>query len=160
VVSSYPDFVFFDYLFYLMCSSAHGRIGCAVSMLWQANSTKDLGCGNLGQRAPRLQLLPMRVPTELMSTAPVNSPNPNARRNIPLPIRHFGNVSHETEVLGQVKVLFAQHANTFSELARRYDLAYQEMRCANPTVYLCYAKNDESHAGRLSIELKSRGTSC
>jgi hypothetical protein len=117
-----------------MCSSAHGRIGYAVSMLWQAIALKTLVVATFARALSACSFFPMREPTELMSTAPVNSPNPNARRDIPMPTRHFGNVSRETEVLGQVQVLFAQHANTFSELARRYDLGYQEMRFANPTV--------------------------
>lgn len=61
-------------------------------------------------------------------------PDRNAPRLAPLATRHFAAVAPATEVLGATQVLFARHENTFSDLARRHNLGYQELRDANPTV--------------------------
>lgn len=63
-----------------------------------------------------------------------SAPDPNAPRLAPLGTRYFTAVAPDAEVLGATQVLFARHENTFSELARRHNLGYQELRDANPAV--------------------------
>jgi L,D-transpeptidase ErfK/SrfK len=52
----------------------------------------------------------------------------------PLPTRRFPGVAASVEVLGELQVLSARHENTFSDLAQRHNLGYQELRAANPAV--------------------------
>tara|TARA_R110002096_G_scaffold5863_18_gene27048 strand:+ start:427 stop:1539 length:1113 start_codon:yes stop_codon:yes gene_type:complete len=63
-----------------------------------------------------------------------SAPDPDAPRLAPLGTRYFAAVAPTAEVLGTTQVLFARHENTFSELARRHNLGYQELRDANPAV--------------------------
>jgi len=62
------------------------------------------------------------------------APDPAAPRLPVLSARHFEAVSGESEVLGEVQVLFTRYENTFVEIARRHDLGYEELRQANPDV--------------------------
>lgn len=52
----------------------------------------------------------------------------------PLQTRRFPDVAASVEVLGDLQVLSARHENTFSDLAQRHNLGYQELRAANPAV--------------------------
>ncbi|NNC64793.1 MAG: L,D-transpeptidase family protein [Gammaproteobacteria bacterium] len=61
-------------------------------------------------------------------------PDPDAPRQTPLPTRHFESVGAEQEVLGDVQILFARHENTFVQIARDFDLGYEELKLANPDV--------------------------
>jgi L,D-transpeptidase ErfK/SrfK len=46
----------------------------------------------------------------------------------------FEGVSSETEVVGHPQRIIASHEDTFSDIARRFNLGYDEMRAANPGV--------------------------
>src|SRR5690606_4146927 len=46
----------------------------------------------------------------------------------------YEGVSGETEVLGRPQKVVARHEDTFSDIARRFNLGYDEMRAANPGV--------------------------
>ena len=64
----------------------------------------------------------------------VAAPDPAAPRQAPLPTRHFDSIGAEQEVLGDVQILFAQDENTFVQIARDFDLGYEELKLANPGV--------------------------
>ncbi len=64
----------------------------------------------------------------------VAGPDPDAPREPALPTRHFESVSADQEVLGDVQILFARHENTFVQIARDFDLGYEELKLANPGV--------------------------
>lgn len=61
-------------------------------------------------------------------------PDPNAPRLPPLDTSRFTDVDPEAELIGDVQVLFARYENTFSAIARVYDVGYEAMRHANPGV--------------------------
>lgn len=61
-------------------------------------------------------------------------PDPDAPRQAPLATRHFDGIGAEQEVLGDVQILFARHENTFVQIARDFDLGYEELKLANPGV--------------------------
>ena len=42
--------------------------------------------------------------------------------------------AHDQEVVGETQVLFTRYENTFASIARTYDLGFDELRHANPTV--------------------------
>jgi L,D-transpeptidase ErfK/SrfK len=46
----------------------------------------------------------------------------------------FEGVSGETEVVGRPQKIIASHEDTFTDIARRFNLGYDEMRAANPGV--------------------------
>jgi L,D-transpeptidase ErfK/SrfK len=46
----------------------------------------------------------------------------------------FESVSSETEVVGRAQRVVASHEDTFSDIARRFNLGYEEMRAANPGI--------------------------
>jgi len=60
--------------------------------------------------------------------------DPYAERQPALPTRHFDNVAPDQEVLGAIQVLYTRHENTFVQIAREYDLGYNELKLANPEV--------------------------
>lgn len=62
------------------------------------------------------------------------SPDASAQRLPKLETRHFELAGSEQDVVGAVQVLFAHYENTFVAIAREYDLGYEELRAANPTV--------------------------
>lgn len=62
------------------------------------------------------------------------APDPNAPRLPPLPTRQFGGVGEDQEVLGELQVLFTREEDTLVDLARRFNLGYEELRLANPDV--------------------------
>ena len=62
------------------------------------------------------------------------TPDPDAPRQPPLATRHFDGVDAQQEVLGDVQILFARHENTFVQIARDFDLGYEELKLANPGV--------------------------
>jgi L,D-transpeptidase ErfK/SrfK len=64
----------------------------------------------------------------------VVAPDPGAPRLQALDTRRFDAVSTSTEIIGAVQVLFTRYENTFSAIAREYDLGYEELRRANPGV--------------------------
>jgi L,D-transpeptidase ErfK/SrfK len=64
----------------------------------------------------------------------VAAPDPGAPRAKPLATRQFEGVAADEELLGAVQVVFARHENTFVQLAREYDVGYDELRLANPGV--------------------------
>jgi len=71
------------------------------------------------------------VPPPLAETV---NPDPAAKKLAPLVTRYFKHVSPHDEVLGEVQIIFTHDENTFSDIAREYDLGYQELRIANPDV--------------------------
>ena len=79
-------------------------------------------------------LLPSNNPPETSDDTPVIGPDPNAPRLSPLSSTQYENVSAESEVLGEVQVLFARDENTLAGLARQYNLGYQALRNGNPDV--------------------------
>ncbi|HEX5420085.1 MAG TPA: L,D-transpeptidase family protein [Gammaproteobacteria bacterium] len=62
------------------------------------------------------------------------APDREAPRLQPLDTRKFAGLPESTELVGQVQVLFARYENTFSAIARTYDLGYNAMKQANPGV--------------------------
>lgn len=46
----------------------------------------------------------------------------------------FEGVSSEAEVVGRPQKIIASHADTFTDIARRFNLGYDEMRAANPGI--------------------------
>jgi L,D-transpeptidase ErfK/SrfK len=60
-------------------------------------------------------------------------PDPSAPRLPPLESR-FTDVDAKAEVVGDMQVLFARYENTFSAMARVYDVGYDALRHANPGV--------------------------
>ncbi len=62
------------------------------------------------------------------------APDPSAPRLPPLDTSRYEGLDAKTEVVGQVEVLFTRYENTFSAIARQYDLGYEAMRHANPHV--------------------------
>jgi len=71
-------------------------------------------------------------PTVPMAT-PV-FPDPEAPRLTAVQSMYFEVPSLEQEVLGETQVLFTRYEDTFSAIAREYNLGFDELRAANPTV--------------------------
>lgn len=65
---------------------------------------------------------------------PPPAPDPSAPAAAPLDTSHFEGVTADDELLGEVQILFARHENTFVQIAREYDIGYEELRLANPQV--------------------------
>jgi L,D-transpeptidase ErfK/SrfK len=65
---------------------------------------------------------------------PPIGPDPHAPRLAPLETRHFALGDPAQEIVGETQVLFTRYENTFSAIGRQYNLGYEEMRHANPTV--------------------------
>jgi L,D-transpeptidase ErfK/SrfK len=61
------------------------------------------------------------------------APNPAAPRLAAVETRHF-ELAEGQELVGETQVLFARYENTFSAIGRQYNLGYEELRQANPTV--------------------------
>ena len=61
-------------------------------------------------------------------------PDPEAPRLEAVETTRFAAPTLEEEVLGSTQVLFARYEDTFSAIARRYNLGLDEMRAANPGV--------------------------
>jgi L,D-transpeptidase ErfK/SrfK len=62
------------------------------------------------------------------------APDPNAPRLPPLPTRQFTVVTDGEEVVGELQALFTRDEDTLVDVARRFDLGYEELRQANPEV--------------------------
>ncbi len=75
---------------------------------------------------------PPRAPGPVPAAA--LAPDPSAPRLAPLDSSRYEGLDAKTEVVGQVEVLFTRYENTFSAIAREYDLGYEAMRHANPHV--------------------------
>ena len=82
------------------------------------------GCAFLGS-IPDPEPAPVAVATQ---------PDPGAPRQAPLETRHFTLASPEQELVGETQVLFTREDNTFTTIGRQYNLGYEELRHANPTV--------------------------
>ncbi|MGE0484588.1 MAG: L,D-transpeptidase family protein [Gammaproteobacteria bacterium] len=73
-------------------------------------------------------------------TLPSFAPRPESTAEIlsvvhaPLDTRRFDAVAPTTEVLGALQVMRTRHEDTFTDLARVYDLGYAALRAANPEV--------------------------
>lgn len=61
-----------------------------------------------------------------------NTPHPVALP--PLVTKTFFNIASSTEILGEIQVVNAHERNTFSDIARQYNLGYSELKIANPDV--------------------------
>ena len=61
-------------------------------------------------------------------------PDPEAPRLAAVETTRFAMPSREQELLGATQVLFARYEDTFSAIAREYNLGLDEMRAANPGV--------------------------
>lgn len=61
-------------------------------------------------------------------------PDPGAPRLPALDTRRFESVDSSAEMIGEMQVLFTHYENTFTTIAREYDLGYEELRRANPDV--------------------------
>jgi len=61
-------------------------------------------------------------------------PDPEAPRLAAVETTRFAMPRREEEVLGATQVLFARYEDTFSAIARQYNLGLEEMRAANPGV--------------------------
>ena len=58
----------------------------------------------------------------------------DAPRHPPLPTRHFDAVTPDREILGDVQLLVGQYENTFVQIARDFNLGFDELELANPNV--------------------------
>ncbi|HET8698713.1 MAG TPA: hypothetical protein VFO94_14590, partial [Gammaproteobacteria bacterium] len=65
--------------------------------------------------------------------AVVPKPDPLAPRLAPLETRKF-ELAPDQDMIGETQVLFSHYEDTFAAIARVYDLGYEELRIANPTV--------------------------
>lgn len=72
--------------------------------------------------------VPDRAPDEFFA------PDPDAPRLQPLSTRQFAAVAADQEVLGELQLLFTRSDNTLVDVARRFNLGYEELRQANPDV--------------------------
>jgi L,D-transpeptidase ErfK/SrfK len=63
----------------------------------------------------------------------VPKPDPHAPRLAPLETRKF-ELTADQGMIGETQVLFSHYEDTFAAIARVYDLGYEELRIANPTV--------------------------
>ena len=61
-------------------------------------------------------------------------PDPDMPRLEAVETTRFETPAEGQEVLGETQVLFARYEDTFSAIAREYNLGYEEMRAANPGV--------------------------
>jgi L,D-transpeptidase ErfK/SrfK len=73
-------------------------------------------------------------PVAPAAVAPPSVPDPHAPRLAPLETRHFTLADAAQELVGETQVLFTRYENTFSAIGREYNLGYEELRHANPTV--------------------------
>jgi len=64
----------------------------------------------------------------------VTQPDPAAPRLPPLETRHVTLAAPGQELIGETQVLFTHYEDTFSAIGRQYDLGFEELRQANPTV--------------------------
>ncbi len=64
----------------------------------------------------------------------VRGPDPKAPRLEPLETRHVALAAPSQELIGETQVLFSHYEDTFSAIGRQYNLGYEELRQANPTV--------------------------
>ena len=83
------------------------------------------GCALLSSSPPAAPPAP--------EVAVVPAPDPHAPRLAPLDTRKF-ELTPKQEVIGETQVLFSHYEDTFAAIARVYDLGYEELRIANPTV--------------------------
>jgi len=67
------------------------------------------------------------------AAAVVATPDPRAPRLAPLETRKF-ELAADQQMIGETQVLFSHYEDTFAAIARVYDLGYEELRVANPTV--------------------------
>jgi L,D-transpeptidase ErfK/SrfK len=78
------------------------------------------------------------MPTETaVAPAPVavvRGPDPAAPRLAPLETRHVALAAPGQDLIGETQVLFSHYEDTFSAIGRQYNLGYEELRQANPTV--------------------------
>jgi L,D-transpeptidase ErfK/SrfK len=80
-----------------------------------------------------LLMSPGGPPAPAAVAAAPPAPNPAAPRLAALETRHL-ELAPSQEVVGETQVIFARHENTFSAIGRQYNLGYEEMRRANPSV--------------------------
>jgi L,D-transpeptidase ErfK/SrfK len=66
--------------------------------------------------------------------AEIPMPDRQAPRLEPLETRHFDRVRESAETLGRVQVMFTRYENTFTAIAREYNIGYDALRRANPSV--------------------------
>jgi len=59
---------------------------------------------------------------------------PDAPRHPPLATEHFDGVAPSQEVLGDLQVLIGRDENTFVQIARDFNLGFEELELANPDV--------------------------
>jgi L,D-transpeptidase ErfK/SrfK len=77
--------------------------------------------------------MPTETPEAPPPAAAVTGPDPAAPRAAPLETRHF-ELAAGQEIVGETQVLFTRHEDTFAAMARPYNVGYDELRHANPTV--------------------------
>src|SRR5262245_21719979 len=97
----------------------------AVRPLWLAPLLAPLGGCAFWGSVPDPEPAPVVVAV---------APDPAAPRLAPLETRHFTLTSRGQELIGETQVLFTREDNTFTQIGRQYDLGYEELRHANPTV--------------------------
>ncbi len=77
----------------------------------------------------------MPTETAVAPAAPVvRGPDPSAARLAPLETRHVTLAAAGQDLIGETQVLFSHYEDTFSAIGRQYNLGYEELRQANPTV--------------------------
>lgn len=73
-------------------------------------------------------------PADDQAASGFGAPDPDAPRLPPLPTRQFTAVAEDQEVLGELQVLFTRAEDTLVDVARQFNLGYEELRLANPGV--------------------------
>jgi L,D-transpeptidase ErfK/SrfK len=116
----------------MLCRARIGRFLLIVACLPWLGACAYLDGLNLGAWRDEFGRRPAAGEPVADDTVP--APDPAAVRVAPLETSHFDAVAADVELLGSTQVLFARHENTFVQIARQYDVGYEELKRANPGV--------------------------
>jgi L,D-transpeptidase ErfK/SrfK len=83
---------------------------------------------------PRLDVPEPTAATVAEADSAPAMPDPDAPRLPALETRHFELADSDQDLIGEVQVVFTRYENTFTAIAREYNLGYEALRVANPTV--------------------------
>ncbi len=105
------------------------RLRTVQAWVWTLSLTVLAGCTYV----PSLDFSdwgrkPEPVATEAMP------PEPGRPLEAPLETRHFTNVAATQEVLGDIQIVLSREENTLVQIAREFNVGYDELRLANPGV--------------------------
>jgi len=105
------------------------RLRTVQAWVWTLSLTVLAGCTYV----PSLDFSdwgrkPEPVATEAMP------PEPGRPLEAPLETRHFTNVAATQEVLGDIQIVLSREENTLVQIAREFNVGYDELQLANPGV--------------------------